>query len=202
MIKEQYRKFVAWAYDPFMQGLEKVLTRHRKDLLQQAEGTVLEVGAGTGVNFDLYSDKVQVYAIEPSLPMYKKAVKKARNHPNIKVFHTGIEKLAGNPEFPDTFDTITSMLVLCTIADAPQAARIYKKLLKDDGKLLVLEHIHATGRFYGKLQKFINPVWRPLADGCNLTRRQDIILKNAGFKAVSESFFKSGTDWYEAIMTK
>ena len=74
-------------------------------------------------------------------------------------------------------------------------------MLKKDGQLLVLEHIHATGRFYGKIQSLVNPVWRPFADGCNLTRRQDLILKEAGFKALYEDYFSLGTDWYEAVMT-
>ncbi len=189
-------------YDPFMRSLEKVLIKHRRDLLQQTKGVVLEVGAGTGVNFSLYPDNVKVFAIEPSVPMYKRALKVAKNYPNIKVYNTGIEAVAGHPELPDNYDFITSMLVLCTIENPGKAVDIYKKMLKDDGRLLVLEHIHSTGKFYGKLQKIVNPVWRPIADGCNLTRRQDLLLKNAGFKALSESYFTLGTDWYKAVMIK
>ncbi len=202
MIKKHYQKFVAWYYDPFMKGLEKVLIRYRSQLLLQAQGVVLEVGAGTGVNFDLYPSKVQVYAIEPSLPMYKRASKKALNYPHIKVFNIGIEEVKNHPDLPDRFDTVVSMLVLCTVADEKKAAQTYYQLLSDNGKLLVLEHIHAGNRFYGKIQKWVNPIWRPLADGCNLTRRQDLVLKNTGFKPVTETFFKLGTDWYQAVMTK
>ena len=187
-------------YDPFMSSLEKVLTGHRQKLLQNTSGIVLEVGAGTGVNFSLYPDNVEVFAIEPSVPMYKRAVKAAANRPNIKVFNIGIEAVKNHQEFPDKFDFVTSMLVLCTVPDPQLAAHIYRDVLKDDGQLLVLEHIHATGRLYGKLQSFVNPLWRPIADGCNLTRRQDWILKNAGFKPIFENYFSLGTDWYEAVM--
>lgn len=200
MIKKHYQKFVAWYYDHFMKGLEKVLTKHRQDLIGYASGNILEVGAGTGVNFDLYPENVQVYAIEPSVPMFKKALKKAEKYPHIQVFNIGIEEVKENKKLPDTFDTIASMLVLCTVKDETKAAQIYRDLLKSDGKLLVLEHIHASGRFYGKVQQIVNPVWRPLADGCNLTRRQDIILKNAGFEALFEEHFSLGTDWYKAVM--
>jgi SAM-dependent methyltransferase len=189
-------------YDPFMRSLEKVLIHHRRQLLQQTKGVVLEVGAGTGVNFPLYPKNVQVFAIEPSVPMYKRAVKVAKNYPNIKVYNMGIEEVLQHNELPSQFDYITSMLVLCTIPNPELAAGIYYKLLKDDGKLLVLEHIHSEGKIYGKLQKLVNPVWRPFADGCNLTRRQDFILKNSGFKALTESYFSLGTDWYEAVMIK
>lgn len=189
-------------YDPFMRSLEKVLTPHRIDLLRHAQGTVLEVGAGTGVNFPLYPGNVEVYAIEPSVPMYKRALKVAEKHPNIHLYNIGIEDIKKQKDIPDQFDYITSMLVLCTIPNPQEAARDYYRLLKSDGKLLVLEHIHAQGKFYGKFQTMVNPLWKPFADGCNLTRRQDIILKNAGFKAQSESYFSVGTDWYKAIMIK
>jgi len=188
-------------YDPFMNSLEKVLTGHRQKLLQNTSGMVLEVGAGTGVNFPLYPKDVEVFAIEPSVPMYKRAVKAAANYPNIHVLNIGIEAVKNHPELPETFDFVTSMLVLCTVPDPQQAARIYRDVLKSDGQLLVLEHIHASGRLYGKLQSLVNPIWRPIADGCNLTRRQDLILKEAGFKALFEDYFSLGTDWYEAVMT-
>ena len=190
-MRKHYQKFVAWYYDYFMKGLEKVLTKHRSDLIAYSKGNVLEVGAGTGVNFDLYPDNVQVYAIEPSVPMYKRALKKAEKYPHIQVFNIGIEAVKTHDELPAKFDTITSMLVMCTIKDEKQAAVIYKELLKTEGELLVLEHIHASGRLYGKLQQFVNPVWRPLADGCNLTRRQDIVLKETGFYPLFEEFSAS-----------
>jgi len=189
-------------YDPFMRSLEKVLIHHRKELLEQTKGVVLEVGAGTGVNFPLYPKDVEVYAIEPSVPMYKRALKIAEQYPNIHLFNIGIEAVKNNALFPEKFDFITSMLVLCTIPDPQTASKIYYDLLKDDGQLLVLEHIHASGRLYGKIQNLVNPIWKPIADGCNLTRRQDLILKNTGFKPLSESFFSLGTDWYKAVMIK
>ena len=199
-LRKHYQKLMAAFYDPFMRSLEKVLTGHRSELLQKTSGRVLEVGAGTGVNFPLYPKDVEVFAIEPSVPMYKRALKVAADYPNVHVFNIGIESVNNHPDLPEKFDFVTSMLVLCTIPDTQQAARIYREVLKPGGKLLVLEHIHSTGKFYGKVQTIINPLWRPFADGCNLTRRQDWILKNAGFKPVFEKYFSLGTDWYEAIM--
>jgi len=202
LIRQQYQKVMAAFYDPFMRSLEKVLIHHRRYLLQQTSGVVLEVGAGTGVNFSLYPKDVRVYAIEPSVPMYKRALKAAQPYPNIKVFNTGIENLKTLTGLPEQFDFITSMLVLCTIDDPEQAARMYHRLLNDAGRLLVLEHIHSGNTLYGKFQKLVNPVWRPFADGCNLTRRQDLILKQQGFIPLEEKYFTLGTDWYRAVMQK
>ncbi len=194
---------MALFYDPFMDSLEKELIKHRRFLIGKIDkGPVLEVGAGTGVNFDLYPDHLEIYAIEPSMPMYKKALKKAKNKPNIHLFNIGLEEVSGHPEIPESFQYILSTLVLCTIKDPEKGAARYHHLLKNDGKLLVLEHIHSGENFYGKLQKLVNPVWKPIADGCNLTRRQDEILKNNGFEAIDEKYFKLGTDWYRAIMKK
>ena len=198
--RKHYQKLMAVFYDPFMKSLEKVLTGRRRDLLQKTSGTVLEIGAGTGVNFPLYPKDVEVFAIEPSVPMYKRAVKEAADYPNIHVLNIGIEAVKNHPDLPENFDYVASMLVLCTVPDPQLAANIYRDVLKDTGKLLVLEHIHSTGKFYGKVQTIINPLWRPIADGCNLTRRQDLILKNAGFKPVFEKYFSLGTEWYEAVM--
>ncbi len=193
---------MSFFYDPFMESLEKVLFKHRKFLIDQIkEGDVLEIGAGTGINFSLYPENANIFAVEPSKPMYKRAVKKIPPDKNIKIFNAGLETIDKIPELPEKFDYILSTLVLCTIKNPVQAAALYKKLLKDNGKLLVLEHIHSDG-WYGKFQKIVNPIWRPFADGCNLTRRQDIILKQAGFKVEDEKYFHIGTDWYRAIMIK
>ncbi len=185
-----------------MESLEKVLIKHRKFLINQISGgDVLEVGSGTGVNFSLYPDKANIFAIEPSAPMYKKSLKRLLNK-NIKVYNIGIEEVIDNLDIPNQFDYILTTLVLCTISDPDKAAETYHKLLKPNGKLLVLEHIHSTGTTYGKFQKIVNPIWKPFADGCNLTRRQDKILKQAGFIPQTEKYFRVGTDWYLAVMLK
>jgi SAM-dependent methyltransferase len=194
---------MSFFYDPFMASLEKELIKHRRFLIDQIDkGPVLEVGAGTGVNFNLYPENIEVYAIEPSLPMYKKALIKAKNKPHIHLYNIGLEKINEHPLIPEKFNFVLSTLVLCTIDKPKEGARIYKDLLTENGKLLVLEHIHSGENLYGKFQKWINPVWKPFADGCNLTRRQDIILKDEGFKVIDEKYFKLGTDWYRAIMSK
>ncbi len=203
MIRRQYQKIMALFYDPFMDSLEKELIHHRRYLINQIDkGPVLEVGAGTGVNFDLYPPNIEVYAIEPSTPMYKKALKRIKNKPHIHLYNISLEELDKQKEIPAKFAYILSTLVLCTIKDPEKGAQIYHRLLEDNGKLLVLEHIHSGETFYGKFQKWINPLWKPLADGCNLIRRQDKILKNKGFVAIREKYFKLGTLWYRAVMKK
>ncbi len=200
MIRKAYQHILAQIYDPFLASLEEVLTAHRKELLSQTHGQVLEVGAGTGVNFKFYPPHAEVFAVEPSPAMYKKALKK-KNASNIHLFNMAVEEVPASPHLPDRFDFIVSMLVMCSVKDERKVADLYKQLLKPGGKLLVLEHIHSGNHtFYGKFQTIVNPVWRPLSDGCNLTRRQDLVLKEAGFVPLKEEYFRTGTDWYKAIM--
>ena len=196
-----YQHVMAAIYDPFMRSLEKDLFHYRKKLLSQARGRVLEVGAGTGVNFPFYPPDAQVTAIEPSYAMFRRA-QKHLDRPNINLYHLRLEdKKVTGLRPPEGFDFIVSMLVLCSVKDYPAAIERYYRLLAGNGKLLVLEHIHSSGTTYGTFQKWINPVWRPLADGCNLTRRQDLDLKNF-FRPIEEGYFRLGTDWYWAVMEK
>ncbi len=196
-----YSYVVAGIYDPFLKGLERKLGPMRKEMLAQTHGTVLEVGSGTGVNFSYYPENTRVIAIEPNKAMYKKSLSK--NPPsNIQVIHAGLEDkevLKHMP--PGGYDFIVSMLVLCSVKEFPGAVRRYYDLLKPDGKLLVLEHIHSGDKLYGRFQKWINPVWKVFSEGCNLTRRQDEDLKRF-FKPLEENYFTLGTDWYRAVMVK
>ena len=200
MINKAYRHLLARIYDPFLASLEKVLSSYRRELLSQTYGNVLEVGAGTGVNIPYYPPHAEVFAVEPSLPMLLRAEKK-NNRNNYRLFNIAVEDVPGHPGLPDQYDFIVSMLVMCSVKDEKKVAGLYKKLLKPGGKLIVLEHIHAGNHtVYGKFQTLVNPVWRPLADGCNLTRRQDKVLKEAGFVPEKETYFRTGTDWYMAVM--
>ncbi len=196
-----YSHIVASVYDPFLEGLEREIGPVRKQMLDQTSGTVLEVGSGTGVNFNYYPEDVKVIAIEPNKAMYKKSIKK--NPPeHIKVINAGLESDEVIRYMPEEgYDFIVSMLVLCSVKDYPAAVERYHRLLKKDGRLLVLEHIHSSGSFYGKFQKWVNPVWKVLSEGCHLTRRQDLDLKKF-FKPLEEEYFRLGTDWYRAVMVK
>ena len=69
-----YSRLVAHFYDPIMRGMENsFLETRRRELLRHAQGKILEVGAGTGANFHLYSSQAQVLAVEPSGAMLKYA---------------------------------------------------------------------------------------------------------------------------------
>lgn len=183
-----------------MSNIEKHIGPRRGDLLSDLKGKILDVGAGTGVNFQYFHKDAEVIAIEPSAPMMAFAKPKLANHPNISMYNIGVNDLKVNDLVPDnSLDYITSTLVLCTIPDPKKAIENYKRWLKPTGKLVVLEHIKSEGKFIGGFQEIFNPIWRGLADGCNLNRHTDQYFLDAGF--VAEEHFYSGPTlrWIQGV---
>ncbi len=201
-----YAKIFAAAYDPVMRRFEQQVLWHRRQELfrELSSGQVLEVGAGTGANFLLYPPEVQVLACEPSAPMLQKAVQKLEQYApraTIKLVHAGIGDDALEAHIPTQgLDAVVFTLVLCTIPDPEQAVCRVKNWLKPGGRLLVLEHI-GSPRLVGRVfQHAIEPVWKPLAEGCHLTRDTDRLLRSQGFVPVWERYFQAGMRFYQAVL--
>ncbi len=202
-----YSRLFARVYNPVMRNLErKFLKKKRMELLQGLEGNIMEVGAGTGINFDLYNPyKTYVFAFEPSESMLAYAEKKLdtmerKNH--IKIIKAGVGDELPLENIPEEgFDYIVFTLVLCTIPDAKSAIEIVKKYLNKNGKIIVLEHISAKGGIGKFLQNSINPIWRHCAEGCHLNRATDVMLKEMGLNVISESYFYKFLPFYMAILS-
>ncbi|MBL4585613.1 MAG: class I SAM-dependent methyltransferase, partial [Flavobacteriales bacterium] len=142
-----YSKLFARFYDPFVQSMEqKVLSRYRKKLLDPLSGNILEVGSGTGVNFSLYPKECNVIASEPSEYMLRYANERLKTetiNANIDIVLAGVGSSELEKRIPkEGLDAIVCTLVLCTIPDPELAVASFKKWLKPDGKLIILEHVH------------------------------------------------------------
>ncbi len=201
-----YSRIFAAAYDSVMHRFEQqVLWRRRQELFQELSGgQVLEVGAGTGVNFPLYPAATQVLACEPSAPMLRKArynMEQYAPRAAIKLLHAGIGDEALEEHIPTQgIDAAVFTLVLCTIPNPEQAVQRVKNWLKPGGRLLVLEHIGSTHPVGRALQHVVEPVWKPLAEGCHLTRDSDRLLRDQGFVPVWERYFHAGMRFYQAVL--
>jgi len=201
-----YARLFSIVYDPIMRSFEeKVLLRRRRDLLHDLHGDVLEIGAGTGVNFALYPPGTRVIACEPSLPMLALAHQKLEQtqvQASIELIHAGIGDEELESHIPaGGLDAAVFTLVLCTIPDPVKAILQVKQWLKPGGKLVVLEHIGSENRTRRMLQQVIEPVWTPLAEGCRLTRNTDVLLRDAGFVPEWEHYFTTGMRFYQAVLT-
>lgn len=183
-----------------MRKTERGLYKKRKALIQPLNGKVLEVGSGTGINYQFYSDDVQLYALDPNASMLRRAMKKARPDLSITYLNNGIcdSKIESNFE-ENSLDAIVSTLVLCSVPDPQKAISRFRYWLKPEGKLVILEHIHAEKPVNKKLQNLINPIWNPLADGCNLNRNTDQLLEDSGFISNQKEYFVQSLRWVMGV---
>lgn len=162
----------------------KPIMKQREKVVPQAEGVVLELGCGSGTNFALYdAGKVtKLYALEPSPGMIVKARRTAGElgiGKSIEFLETGAEHI---PLPDNSVDTVIITFVLCTIPDWEGALRETKRVLKPGGRVLFSEHGLAPDEGVAKWQRRVEPVWKPLAGGCHLTRDTLQLLRDAGFE--------------------
>ncbi len=160
---------------------DKVIMEQRQHVLAAAEGRVLEVGMGSGLNLRYYDpNKVDfVWGLEPSDGMRKKAQKNLQQSP-VQVEWLGLP----GEEIPldsHSADTVVLTFTLCTIPDWETALEQMKRVLKPGGKLLFCEHGAAPDEAVARWQNRINPLWNKIAGGCHLNRKIPELITQAGF---------------------
>ncbi|MBO0852317.1 MAG: class I SAM-dependent methyltransferase [Nocardia sp.] len=165
-----------------MSGAEPVLVRPvRSGLLSSARGDLLIVGLGPGHDLRYLPAAVTtVTAVEPNTVMRRVAARRARK---LGVELNLIDGVAEELPFADhTFDTVLSPFLLCSVNDVAAALTEFRRVLRPEGELLVLEHIRAAdGTRLGRIQDLAESPWCYLADGCHPNRRTNDSLAAAGF---------------------
>jgi ubiquinone/menaquinone biosynthesis C-methylase UbiE len=179
-----YGRIFAAFYDRMLSGTEEAgLADRRHALLAEARGKVLEIGAGTGLNIEHYPAAVEeIVFTEPEPPMAKRLeARLAAAGRDGRVVRTGAEQL---PFADDSFDTVVSTLVLCTVADPERALAEINRVLRPGGKLLFLEHVRAHDPKLARWQDRFAPAWRKFGHGCNCNRPTPDLIRGAGFEPV------------------
>jgi ubiquinone/menaquinone biosynthesis C-methylase UbiE len=167
---ETWGRLFAALYDRSLRATEEGgLRRMRRELLAGAGGRVVELGAGTGANLDLYPDTVEnLIVVEPDPHMAKRLrAKLAESERPAGVVETPAERL---PFEDSSFDTVVATLVLCTIPDPAAALTEAARVLKPGGRLLFIEHVRATEPGLARWQDRLEKPWRFLGDGCHCNR--------------------------------
>jgi ubiquinone/menaquinone biosynthesis C-methylase UbiE len=158
------------------------IMKQRSLLVPAAEGRVLEVGFGSGTNLGFY-DPIKVdrlFALEPSEGMRRKAAKAVAASPlDIEWLGLPGEDIALDD---NSVDTVVLTYTACTIPDAAAALAQMRRVLRPGGQLLFSEHGAAPDAAVAKWQRRIEPIWKPMAGGCHLTRKPDEMIEAAGFK--------------------
>lgn len=181
MISRLYDKLFASLYDKFFAAAERDgMAARRKELLSNARGRVLEIGAGTGLNVDSYPETLdRLVLTEPSEPMAKRMLDKVAESPlDPEVVIATAEEL---PFDDASFDTIVSTLVLCTVPDPAAALAEIQRLLAPGGQLLLLEHVRSESADSAKWQDRLETPWRLYGNGCYCNRDTISMVESAGF---------------------
>lgn len=202
------RLFASFYDRALKESEENGLGDMRRALLAEARGRVIEIGAGTGVNLDLYGPGVEdLTLVEPDPHMGAKlrerlagrisdAADSAASPPN-----AGDAPAAPNatgaaapparlvaapaeaiPFDDDTFDTAVATLVLCTVPDPAAAIAELSRVLKPGGRLLFIEHVRSDDPGRAHWQDRLEKPWRFMADGCYCNRDTEATLTGSAFQ--------------------
>lgn len=157
--------------------------KQREKLIPRAEGRVLEIGIGSGLNMPFYdSEKVgNLWGIDPSPEMWSIARKNAGQYRlDAEFMEASAESI---PLDSDAADTVVMTYTLCTISDVHAALDEIRRVLRPGGKLLFCEHGEAPDENVKLWQKRLNPLWGKLSGGCHLNRPIPGLLEECGFSS-------------------
>jgi len=160
---------------------QRALVPIRRRVISGAEGTVLEIGVGSGLNLPLYGPSTRaVIALEPSAELLRMARKRAEAAlVPVELLEASAEAV---PLETGSVDTVVMTWTLCTIPDALRALAELRRVLKPGGVLLFVEHGRAPEPNVARWQDRLDPLWSRIAGGCHLNRKMDELIARSGFR--------------------
>ena len=159
----------------------KPVHRQREKVVPLAQGRVLEIGIGTGLNLCHYDQAkvTKLVGLDPAMQMHKLAEKRQREcGMDVELVGLSAEKI---PLEDASFDTGVVTFTLCTIPDPVAALKEMRRVLVPGGTLLYCEHGAAPDEKVLLWQQRVTPYWKKLAGGCHLDRDIPALLREAGF---------------------
>lgn len=157
-------------YDRAMKSTEEAGMREiRRETLAVARGRTIDIGAGTGLNVELYPEGVtELVLAEPDEHMLNRLRPKVPTWGrDVDVAQAPADRL---PFEDDSFDTAVFTLVLCTVPDPAAALKETARVLKPGGELLFVEHVRSPEPGLARWQDRLERPWRFLGDGCHCNR--------------------------------
>ena len=180
-------------YDFFLRCDGGRMAELRRVSAGSAHGHVVEIGCGTGLNFEYYDwqrvDRLD--ATEPDPFMLKRARHRLEALPGgvrerVHLHEVTAEDL---PFGEATFDAAVSTLVLCTVRDPSLAARELHRVLKPGARLYLVEHVRGSGPL-ATAQRLLQPLWGWFAAGCHLDRNTEVVVAASGLRLTVQERFK------------
>jgi ubiquinone/menaquinone biosynthesis C-methylase UbiE len=157
------------------------LTAYRSRVVPSADGRVLEIGIGSGLNLPFYSRNVKdLIGLDPS-PKLLSMVRQ-----NLPPDTLSPELIEGSAEaIPlenHSIDTVVTTWTLCSIPDAALAVREMRRVLRPTGRLVFIEHGRAAEPNVRWWQDRLTPAWKRLGGGCHLNRPIQKLIEDGGFQ--------------------
>lgn len=170
---------------------ENIFPEHRRYLTRNLQGAVLVLGVGTGAMFSYLKKahreatqqgtSLQVHGIEPDPHMRRRAKEKAEQTGlPIDIRPARAESL---PYDDETFETLITFSVFCTISDVEQAVNEVHRVLQPNGELRFYEHVHSDG-LTGRVQDILTPIWKRTFAGCHLNRDTENVFRESALDIV------------------
>ena len=186
-----YEKYFLPKLLDFCCGMEGFQNK-RSQIVPLAHGRILEIGIGSGLNFDHYNfDKVEeIIGVDPAVSSVAMARSRSSQY-NSKI--SFIESSAESIDLPSsTFDCVVIGYSLCTIPDPLKALAEARRLMKPEGSLFFMEHGLAPEQNIQKWQHRLTPGWKKIGGGCNLNRDIENLISTSGFqfKSLSKKYIK------------
>lgn len=158
----------------------KVLREERAACVARAQGIVLEVGFGNGLNLCHYPDTVKkLTGIDPSTQAERLARKDIAACPFPVEVHTGLAEAL--PYDAASFDSVIITWTLCTIPDPAAALGEVARVLRPGGRFYFVEHGLSPDPGVARWQHRLNPIQNYIVGGCNLNRDIAALVAAAGF---------------------
>ena len=181
--------------------------KQRSLVLARVNGTVLEIGFGTGLNLPHYPAALSsLHAIDPAHMLPRKIAERSAAIPfPLQIQRTSAETLPYNAR---SFNFVVSTWTLCTIPDPVKALLEVYRVLKPDGVFLFLEHGRSEDAKVAAWQYRFNPVQNIIGCGCNLNRKIDQIIAQAGLMIMTldrfqmQSVPRPGGEMYRGAATR
>lgn len=157
----------------------RLLKTYRERIVPLAQGRVLEIGIGSGMNLPFYTDRAtEMLGLEPHPKLVDMASQKWHRD-RMRLIEGSAESI---PLASASIDTVVTTWTLCSIPDVARALSEVRRVLSPSGQLLLVEHGLAPDERVRKWQHRLTPLWRRLTGGCHLDRPIPELVESAGFR--------------------